>query len=66
MLKNQSKLNASGAVAMADGPPRVRAGADEMLRELSSLGLTKEASVGILMVLMRPEAPTPALDPYEW
>ena len=51
---------------LADGPPRVRAGSEEMLRELSSLGLTKEASLAILIVLMRPGTPTPAIDPSEW
>lgn len=59
-------LVAVGPVALADGPLRVRAGSDEVIRELSSLGLTMEASLGIMKVLMRRGNPTAAVDASEW
>ena len=47
-------------------PPRVRAEWDEVLRELSSLGLTNEASMGVLMVLTRREPTAAATYTEEW
>ncbi len=40
--------------------------APDMIRELRSLGLTQETSIGILRVLMRSDVQTAAHDPGEW
>ena len=40
--------------------------APDMIRELCLLGLTEEASIGILRVLMRSDVATAAHDPGEW
>ncbi len=64
--RNDLMLVAVGPVGVADGPMRIRAGSDEVIRELSSLGLTREASLGIMNVLLRRENPTAAADPSEW
>ena len=50
---------------LAGGPPSVRGGSHEMMRELCSLGLTREASLGILKVLLQGGS-RPAGDPAEW
>ena len=50
--------------AMVD-PPRVRT-AHDALEELRSLGLTPEASLGVLKVLMRAGSPKPAIDHSGW
>jgi hypothetical protein len=51
---------------LADGPPVARAGSGEMLRELGSLGLSQEASLGILKVLIGRRPPQAVSDPSEW
>lgn len=53
-------------VATAHAPSGARGGPHEMIQELCSLGLTQEASVGILKVLMRSGARTGLTDPAEW
>ena len=62
MLKYQSTLSAPLPREGAKGPLRVPAGPDTVLRELASLGLTEDASRGILIVLMRRETPPAAID----
>jgi hypothetical protein len=52
-------------VALADGPNGRSPGSLVMIRELVSLGLTKETSMGILRVLSGPRT-APAADPCEW
>jgi hypothetical protein len=52
--------------ATAHAPSGARGGPHEMIQELCSLGLTQEASVGILKVLMRSGARTGLTDPAEW
>ena len=51
-------------VALVD-PPTVRT-AHDALQELRSLGLTREASLGVLKVLMRAGSPEPAIDHSGW
>lgn len=51
-------------VSLVD-PPRVRT-AHDAIEELRSLGLTREASLGVLKVLMRAGSPTPAIDHSGW
>ena len=51
---------------LCDGPPAARAGSGEILRELCSLGLTREASLGVLKLLMGGTTPRAASDPSEW
>ena len=51
---------------IAEFPTRVFTGSDEFLRELNSLGLTQESSLGVLRVLLRLENPTAASDPGLW
>jgi hypothetical protein len=51
-------------VAVADRAPI--AGPHEMIRELCSLGLTREASLGILKMLMQSGSRSVATDPGEW
>lgn len=46
-------------------PPTVRT-AHDALQELRSLGLTPEASLGVLKVLMRAGSPTPAIENGGW
>ena len=43
-------------------PGRARTGSEEALRKLTSLGLTHEASLGILRVLRRDEQRTATID----
>ena len=50
---------------LAQGAPSVRGGSHEMMRELCSLGLTREASLGILKLLVQGGS-RPAGDPAEW
>jgi hypothetical protein len=51
---------------LVDSPPAARPGSGDMLRELCSLGLTHEASVGILKYLMGSTTRRAAYDPSEW
>jgi hypothetical protein len=51
---------------LVENPPAARPGAGDMLRELSSLGLTQEASLGILKYLMGSTPHRAAHDPSEW
>ena len=51
---------------LSDGPPAARAGSGEILRELCSLGLTREASMGVLKLLLGSNARRAASDPSEW
>jgi len=51
---------------LVDCPPAARPGSGDILRELCSLGLTHEASVGILKVLMGSTTRPVAYDPSEW
>jgi hypothetical protein len=51
-------------VAVADRAPI--AGPHEMIQELCSLGLTREASLGILKVLMQSGSRPVSTDPGEW
>ena len=51
---------------LADGPPAARVGSGEILRELCSLGLTREASLGILKILVGSKTRRAAADPSEW
>ena len=46
--------------------PRTVRTAHDALQELRSLGLTPEASLGVLKVLMRAGSPAPALDHGGW
>ena len=50
--------------AVADRAPI--AGSHEMIQEQCSLGLTREASLGILKMLMRSGGRPVATDPGEW
>ena len=52
--------------ATTHAPSGARGGPHEMIRDLCSIGLTQEASVGILKVLMRSGARTGPTDPAEW
>ena len=63
MLEN--KLHASRWTAIAETLPRVPTGSAPVLRELASLGLTEEASIGILRVLLRVGARPAVIDPSE-
>ena len=51
---------------LSDGPPAERAGSGEILRELCSLGLTREASLGVLKVLLASDTRRAASDPSDW
>lgn len=59
------KLHASRRTAIAGSLPRVQTGSAPLLRELASLGLTEEASIGILRVLLRVGARPAVIDPSE-
>ena len=43
----------AGSAAVTERPLHVHAGPGRAIRELTSLGLTEEASLGILRVLLR-------------
>ena len=60
MPKREFILAELSRVALVD-PPQVRT-AHDALEELRSLGLTPEASLGVLKVLMRAGSPAPAID----
>ena len=66
MQSNENVLVALSPGGDAKGMLRVPAGSDRMLRELTSLGLTEHASLGILMVLMRRDPPPAVIDPDEF
>jgi hypothetical protein len=51
---------------ISDGPPAARAGSGEILRELGSLGLSREASLGVLRILLATGARRAASDPSDW
>jgi Fe2+ transport system protein FeoA len=49
----RNRLYARGTAVIEDGPLEVATGSAPMLRQLTSLGLTEETSIGILRVLLR-------------
>ena len=52
--------------AAAARAPGARRGPHEMIQELCSLGLTREASLGILKMLVQGGSRPLATDPGEW
>ena len=65
MFKAVFILTEVGPSGHAGAPGRARTGSEEALRKLTSLGLTHEASVGILRVLRRDGQRTATLDTDE-
>jgi hypothetical protein len=51
--------------AVTEGPAGRRTGSVDLIRELCSLGLTQEASLGVLRLLSGPRR-LPAAEPCEW
>ena len=64
-MSNQGFVFSELSPLLSDGPPAARAGSGEILRELSSLGLTQEASLGVLRLLLG-RGSRAASDPSEW